>query len=172
MNEVGCLLRETLATGELEKQLRGLFQRWHRHFSEFAEFREAVLGRAWEHREQFRGQTAEEFLAWLRRIGVSTAVDKVREERRRANLLDRLAKVFRWVKTPLPEAAVDTADLIEWLLAGLSSKERRLVVLKYYLQMSYDEISRAMGTSRNGVYQLHHRVLEKLRTRMRQQDPD
>jgi len=164
MNVVEQLLKETLANGELDRQLRGQHTRWQQLW-DFGEFREAVLVRAWEAREQFRGVDAAEFLAWLRRLGWSAAVERWRQTQRETGLLRRFAALLpRW--TPSPEEAVDTKDLVQWLLAGLTDRERKLLVLKYYQQLSADRIAKALDTTSAAVHQLHYRALDKLRRRL------
>jgi RNA polymerase sigma factor (sigma-70 family) len=165
MNTVQQLLEDTLANGELDQQLAAQHWRW-RHLWDFAEFREAVLARAWDRREQFRGQTTEEFLAWLRRLGWSVAVDRWRARRREAGLLQRLASLLpRFTRSAAD--AVETRDLVEWLLAGLTERERKLLILKYYQQLSTEQIARSLGTSTAAIHQLHYRVLGKLRARIK-----
>jgi RNA polymerase sigma factor (sigma-70 family) len=165
MSVVEQLLEATLASGELDRQLRGQHAQW-RHRWDFGDFREAVLGRAWESREQFRGDTAAEFLAWLRRVGWSVAVDHWRQQQRQAGLLRRLAALLpRW--TPSATAAVETRDLVQWLLAGLTERERKLLVLMYFQQMSGARLADALGTTPAAVHQLHYRAIAKLRSRLK-----
>ncbi len=165
MKMVEQLLEETLANGELDRQLRGQHARWQ-HLWEFGEYRDAVLAHAWERRKQFHGQTAGEFLAWLRRLALSVAVERWRQRQREAGLLRRLAALLpRW--TPSPTEAGETRDLVEWLLAGLTDRERKLLVLKYYQHLSASQLARRLGTTTAAIHQLHYRALNKLRERMK-----
>jgi RNA polymerase sigma factor (sigma-70 family) len=165
MSLVEQFLGETLASGELDRQLGVQYARW-RKLWDFQEFRAAVLGRAWERRQQFKGQTAPEFLAWLRRLAWSAAVEQWRQRRRQAGLLHRFAALLpRWARGASEE--LDTRDLVEWLLAGLTARERKLLVLKYYRQMTADQLADALATTRAGVHQLHYRALAKLRERLK-----
>jgi RNA polymerase sigma factor (sigma-70 family) len=165
MRVVEQLLHETLSNGELDRQLRGQHAQW-RHLWDFGEFREEVLSRAWEAREQFRGKTAGEFLAWLRPLAWSAAVDHWRKVKREIGLLQRLALLIpRWPVSTTE--AVDTRDLVEWLLAGLSDRERKLLVLMYYRHMPADALARELGMTTAAVHQLHYRAIGKLRRRLK-----
>jgi RNA polymerase sigma-70 factor (ECF subfamily) len=164
MTAVERLLAETLANGELDRQLTAQHHRW-RHLWDYGDFREAVLQRAWEQRDHFRGETAAEFLAWLRRLAWSLSIDRWRERRRETGLLQRLARLLPRFSRP-PEEAVDTRDLVDWLLAGLTERERKLLVLKYYQQLSGAELAAALDSTPEAVAQLHYRALLKLRQRL------
>jgi RNA polymerase sigma factor (sigma-70 family) len=68
---------------------------------------------------------------------------------------------------PSPEAAVETKDLVEWLLAGLNDRERKLLVLKYYRGLSMAEAALDLDMSEGAAHQLHHRALKKLREKIK-----
>jgi RNA polymerase sigma factor (sigma-70 family) len=170
MNTVQRLLEATLTSGELDRQLTVQHRRWQ-GILDFDDFREAVLARAWERRQQFRGNSPEEFLAWLRRLGWSIGIDHWRERRRERSLLQRFAELIPQ-STGSPTGIVDTRELVEWLLAGLNDRERKVLTLKYYQQLSGEEIARTLGTSVAAVHQLHYRALGKLRDRLKKSDQD
>ena len=164
MNRAQQLLADTAASGQLSQALERWHQRW-RHFWDFDDFSDQVLTRAWEMAAQFRGQTAEEFLAWLRRIAWRAGIDRWRHERRRDSVFRRLLAMLPSF-APSPEAVVDTRDLVQWLLAGLNDRERKVLVLKYYQGHSINDIAAALECSPAAVHQLHHRALTKLRIKV------
>jgi RNA polymerase sigma-70 factor (ECF subfamily) len=164
MNIVGRLLLETSASGELDQRLKASYARWDQIW-DFGEFRSAVLERVWEHREQFRGQTAAEFLAWLRRVAWSASVDHWRHERRQASLLQKISDFF-YARSPPATDLVETRDFVEWILAGLNDGERNLLEMKYFQQKSAVEIARILGMTPSAVRQLHYRAIGKLRKRL------
>src|SRR5262245_28580841 len=165
------LLEDTLASGALERHLRAEHRRWD-HVLDFDEYRNDTLSRAWEHREQFRGTSAGEFFAWLRRIGRSVAVTAHRQRRRRAGLLERFASLFSWPLAAGSGDAMNTRDLVAWLLAGLSERERNVLTWKYFEGLSIEAIAQRLETTREGAYQLHYRALVKLRERAKKSDTD
>jgi RNA polymerase sigma factor (sigma-70 family) len=160
---VARLFKESLDSGELDRQLRERHRRW-RHVLDYGEFRDRVLDRAWDARETFRGESGAELAAWIRRVSWSAAVDLWREHKRQSALRARAARFLpRFV---LPEAPqVETADLVEWLLAGLTERERKLLRLKYFDGLTAEQLAAALETTSAGVSQLHYRALEKLRAR-------
>ncbi|HEX3152657.1 MAG TPA: sigma-70 family RNA polymerase sigma factor [Gemmataceae bacterium] len=163
MNDVERFLRDTLANGVLDRQLQSQFVRWRRVW-DYGDFRDAVLGRVWERRAEFRGTTQAEFVAWLRVLGWTIGVDRWRDEQRRRSLFQRIARRF---KAPVSSSErVDTADLVEWLIAGLTDRERKLLLLKYFHFKTLDELALSLETSKAGVRQLHHRAIAKLRNRL------
>ena len=92
-SEVSRLLQKTSASGVLDRQLRTQHRKWQQVL-DYGEFRDRVLGRVWERQATFKGTTPEEFLAWLRRIGWSLAVDAWREKKRQVNLLTSFARLL------------------------------------------------------------------------------
>ena len=168
MNGIGPFLQETLENGDLEKQLRSQFRRW-RHLWDFDDFQQEVLLRAWGKRDTFRGDSNEEFLAWLRRIAWSAAIDHWRSEKRRTGLLKRWTWNFFSMLHDVPNR-IDTKDLIGWLLAGLAEREIRLVALRYYEDLKMSEIAQVLGITEAAANQLHFRAIEKLRQRLKKKE--
>lgn len=76
--------------------------------------------------------------------------------------LDLLAD--RGNEDPLKEA--QKADLREFLTRGLSTNERRLIILYYYENMSLREIGEVLGLCESRVSQIHQVVIKRLRERM------
>lgn len=167
---VDRLLEDTLANGELERQLRVEHRRWD-HLLDFDEFRNDTLSRAWEHRAQFRGTSAAEFFIWLRRIGRSVAVGVYRQRRQTAGLRARLASLLTR-SFASSTVAIQTHDLVEWLLAGLTERERNVLIWKYFEGLSMDIIAARLQTTRQGAYQLHYRAIVKLRERTKKTEID
>jgi len=156
-------IEEATRSGELDRQLRAQYRRF-RHLWSFDEFQEAVLEKARERLDQFRGGSVGEFLAWLRCLSWSIAIDRTREKKREAGLLERLGNFFRSVVPP-PSKEVEAKDLVAWLLGWLQERERKLILLRYFENKSTKQIAAALGCTESAVYQLHYRVLAKLRER-------
>ena len=162
--KVARLLHETGDSGQLERELRRIVVRWPQ-LPDVGDLPDLALARAWERREQFRGNTAAEFLAWLRRLAWSIALDQWRDQKRRVRLLDRFARLLPSVN-PSAEDRIETRDLVDWLLAGLTDRERTVLTQKYYGNRTFAEIAQALNTSPTAIAQLHYRALLKLREKM------
>lgn len=167
--KVATLLQNTLASGELERRLRSQHRQWE-HVLDYGEFREEVLGKAWERQSGFQGKTSAEFLAWLRRIAWSVAVDAWRRRKRYSNLLKGFARLLSPVAALPASQRVETRDLVQWLLAGLTARERKILILKYFENMPTDRLAEELETTREGVLQLHYRAIAKLRERAKKSE--
>jgi|ERR1035438_5633028 RNA polymerase sigma factor (sigma-70 family) len=164
MSRFEQLLQETIEDGSLAGQLRRHHFRW-RHLWDYDEFSQTVLTRAWEKKDGFAGETAKEFLAWLRKVAWSVAIDCWRRERRNRTFLRRWTQEFARFFA-IGEEPVDIQDQVTWLLAGLTERERQLMILKYYKHMSTSEVARVMKITQGAVVQTHFRAIRKLRQQM------
>lgn len=102
--------------------------------------------KAYQAWDAFRGECAEK--TWLMRIAMNTC----RDMKRRA--------WFRWVDrcvTPetLPEAAVpfeERDDSVIRAVMRLSRREREVVLLYFYQDMTLEEVGRALGLSKSTAF--------------------
>jgi RNA polymerase sigma-70 factor, ECF subfamily len=141
-----------------------------------------ALLRAHQASMEFRGTTAAEMAAWLRRILARTLADALRDlgrarrdvsrERSLETALDESsARLERWLEDS-GLAPGDAAERNEQLLrladalAGLPEPQRRAVLLRYYEGFSVPEIGRRLKRSRAGVASLLRRGLARLREQL------
>jgi len=100
---------------------------------------------------QFRHQS--EFTTWLYRLTTNTCIDEQRKRRR-----------FRPFPESLPYAKVNTlpaaearfmrleiADTVRDAIAGLKPKLRIAILLKYFEELSYEEIAQVLNCSKGTV---------------------
>ncbi len=97
--------------------------------------------------------------AYARRCLVNAQIDRVRRHRHREVLTD--APPER-VSSPDLDAAAQRRELAA-LLALLSERERRVVVLRYYLDASEAQVAAELGVSVGTVKSTASRALAKLR---------
>lgn len=81
------------------------------------------------------------------------------------NLLEKLMG-RREPETPSPTESVDLAIDVKELLRVLSARQRAVVVLKYYEDMSEAAIADLLGCSTGSVKVHAHRALERLEQRL------
>ncbi len=139
---------------ELDGERRALSQRLGRAPSD-GELAEAL---GWEE---------EEILAAARALGEEMVSHAVPEERADASVLEAIG-----VQTPPedPLSRLGQRRLHERIAAAiqrLAEKERRVVQLRYYEDLSFDEIAVTLGLTGGRVGQLHERALLQLRARLR-----
>jgi RNA polymerase sigma-70 factor (ECF subfamily) len=138
--------------------------------------------KAWANFGQFRGQTEQELLAWLRSIlvnAVKSAIERElkagkRNARREVSLHERVAHLDRSVEqidralvsqisSPSVQAARrETAAIVADQLAALPAHYREVIVLRNLEGASFDEIAAKMGRSKSAVRSLWVRALDRL----------
>ena len=122
-----------------------------------------ALLKAWEHREEFRGEAALD--SWIHRIALNAALDLVRRRKTRAE--DELDDDrFETPPSEAPESDYAREALGKDLSAAmqrLSGMERQVFLLKHIEGWRLDEIAESMQTTINGVKHALFRAVRKLR---------
>jgi RNA polymerase sigma-70 factor (ECF subfamily) len=106
---------------------------------------------------QFRHQS--EFTTWLYRLTTNTCIDEQRKRRRFTPLPAALAEPSRAAgsggsATPAAEARfmrLEIADSVREAIATLKPKLRIAILLKYFEELSYEEIAVALNCSKGTV---------------------
>jgi RNA polymerase sigma-70 factor (ECF subfamily) len=107
---------------------------------------------------------------WLSRITVNLAIDRWRRNRRRADTFTPLAEGDHAVSladtSPAPDRRLHARETGEWLQAALGrlpERQRAVVVLRHYQELSLEEIAQALGMSLGTVKSSLHRALQRMR---------
>lgn len=112
----------------------------------------------------FRGGSA--FSTWLYRVAVNTAITHVRKERRHTRVpLDSLQELRADLEAE-PEYQADRAETreqVQHLLAQLPEQHRAVLVLRYFQDLSLEEIAQAMNCSVAAVKVRLHRARNSFR---------
>jgi RNA polymerase sigma factor (sigma-70 family) len=117
--------------------------------------------RAYRKRRSYRaGRGSPE--AWLFGIARNAALDELRRRKRRARLEADPEDAVAPATEELAELAVRRAT-VRAALAGLDSRERDLLALKFAAGLSNAEIARVLGTSESNAGTRLHRTVTKLR---------
>lgn len=122
---------------------------------------EAALS-AWRHLDELRDPAR--FDAWFGRILVNACRNLMRS-RRFSVLLDDERELPEWShpSTPDPAEGVARRQAIASGLRELSGAHREAVVLRYYLDLSVDQIAARTGTNPGTVKSRLHHALRQLR---------
>jgi RNA polymerase sigma-70 factor (ECF subfamily) len=107
---------------------------------------------------------------WLSRIAVNVAIDRWRRNRRRADTFSPLAEDDHAAsladpRTP-PDGGVEQREMAERLrgaLGLLPDRQRAVVVLRHYQDLSLEEIAQTLGMSLGTVKSSLHRALARMR---------
>jgi RNA polymerase sigma-70 factor (ECF subfamily) len=127
---------------------------------------------------RFQGSTESELLHWLRRLLLNNLADFARHfretDKRQLGREVRLQAgdssalggggLAAAVLTPSGEAvATEQVQAIQSILARLPDEYRRVIVLRYQDECSYDEIGRLLGMTSNAARKLLVRAVERAR---------
>lgn len=138
-----------------------------------------TLLKAWQGEAQFKGETHEERLAWLRTILKNTIRDHQRRlfgTNKRGLGREQLASdVFaqgdpglsRHAKSSGPTASVELEASEQWhaleqSLAQLSKEQRQVIELRHFEELPFAEIAKRAGKSEPAVRMLWVRALRSL----------
>ena len=117
--------------------------------------------------DQYSG--ANSFTAWIYRIATNEALRLI--ERRGRNLFIGLDEVATHIKA---DEYIDYSDVeavkLQEAIHGLPAKQQVVFNLRYYDEMSYDEIATVMESNANAVKTNYHLAKEKIVKYMKQND--
>lgn len=139
-----CLSGDTEAFGELVSRYeRPLFNVTLRMLRDHEEARDATQNafvKAWQHLDQF--DRNRRFFSWLYRIAVNEALNRS-NRRKKAEPLDE-SLVDRGSSPAETTERNERSVLIERAVEQLSESYREVIVLRHWLDLSYDEIADAL----------------------------
>ncbi len=144
-----------------------------RHPATADDLAQEVFRRAWEARHQYeeRGQAR----AYLLRIADRAACDWARKAGREVTVsADDWRRLEALGEDAAPDAALAQAETQRQLAAALDSlspDQRRVLLLRYYGEMSFQEIARTIETPLNTVLSHCRRGLAALRKLIVEQSP-
>jgi RNA polymerase sigma-70 factor (ECF subfamily) len=112
---------------------------------------------------------AKDLRAWLLRVATNVANTRYRRERLRRLLLRPLEKVDAPAACRVTESAAtedERAVRARRALRSLTPKYQTVVVLRYYIEMSFDDIAAVLGCRPETVRTRLSRALKRLRERL------
>ncbi|MDQ3928416.1 MAG: sigma-70 family RNA polymerase sigma factor [Chloroflexota bacterium] len=124
-----------------------------------------VFVRAWNQLHTF--QLDRRFSTWLLSIASHYSIDLLRRRKPQAPLDD--VALFVQSDDPEPEELAirsEQSDMVRQLLDTLPDKYRSVTVLRYYNDLSYDEIARVTGLTESAVKTQLHRARKMLAEEM------
>lgn len=99
-------------------------------------------------------------VGWAYRVGVNHANSRFRRRRAERRARDRAVEAHRGVHHD-PDGADRVA--VRAALGGLTAKQRDVVVMRFFLGMSVDQVARLTSSSPGAVRGLTHRAMTALR---------
>lgn len=129
-----------------------------------------VLVKAWRGLKNFRGDSA--IYSWLYRIGTNECISYLKK--RQKNVSVSIHKDENgYEETIEANGDVDTAKTLKLLqkaLDALPQKQKQVFCLRYYDEMSYNEISEQLGTSVGALKASYHHAVSKIQEFIEQND--
>jgi RNA polymerase sigma-70 factor (ECF subfamily) len=125
-----------------------------------AEVAQEAFARAYQHWAKVSGLDRPE--AWVHRVAVHVAISHLRRAHRR--VVPARPPIFE-----PPDAPDD--DLLR-ALRGLTPAQRAVVVLRFYLDLSVDDVAKTMRKRPGTVRALTHQGMERLRASLRKERLD
>ncbi len=123
---------------------------------------------------EFRGESA--FFTWLYRIALNLSLNAVRK-RQALNYLQHSSELLRKIlpAREQPDDQVRLRDVearLQAAIARLPEKQKTVFVMRFFEEMSYEEISRILKTSVGGLKANYFHALHKVQEYLTDEIPD
>lgn len=112
------------------------------------------------------GISPDEFLEWQTQLKANNIISLNEYVEQGSDISSEKSPVGSY---EMPEAVVEKSELKEMLeeaLGLLTEKEKKVVLLYYYEDLTLKEISRILEVSESRISQLHTKALQKMKTKM------
>ena len=117
---------------------------------------------------QWRRVRRSDALAYTRRVLVNLNIDRIRRRHGTTEVGDTLLETL----SSRPDTRVDQRDEAVRLLRTLTARERQVVVLRHYFDLSEAEVAHELGVTKGTVKSTLARALAKLRVTAENGAPD
>jgi len=115
---------------------------------------------------------------WLSRVTVNLSIDRWRRNKRRGQTFSPLAEGDHLDvladHRPAPDHGVvgrESGERLSKALRALPERQRAVVVLRHYQELSLEEIARTLGMSLGTVKSSLHRALHRMRATLTEAEP-
>ncbi len=109
-----------------------------------------------------RFDTTRPFGPWLKRITINCAVDQLRRAGRLTGLDGELPSLEEWAVPDIAAEGLELRAVVDAVVA-LSPAKRAVIVLRYWLDLPFEEIAGVLGVPVGTVASRHARALAELR---------
>jgi RNA polymerase sigma-70 factor (ECF subfamily) len=115
----------------------------------------------------FKGRSEQDFCNWLYAIAANQANAYIRKSSRRKKLLAEAAGSIR----PAASGSADTPPAPDWpglyaAILRLKPKHQTIVTLRFFENLSYQQIAQILDLKESNVRVTLHRILNKLRNQL------
>ena len=119
--------------------------------------------------DDFRGETESSLIAWLYRIATNLAINALRKRKRWAlasldSIRGDLLATFEQESDP---SADEIAVRLQKAILALPTKQRLVFNMRYYDELSFEQISAATGQSVSTLKTNYHYAVKKIKEQVR-----
>lgn len=116
--------------------------------------------KVFKHIDRFEGKS--QLYTWLHRIAVNESLTFIKQSKRKTSIaLDEVPELAnQYADSNIDEDKVIV--LLQSSIAQLPEKQRLVFSLRYFDEMTYDEISNLLGTSVGGLKASYHHAVKKI----------
>ncbi len=151
----------------VRRHQRPVFQlclRYLRNQADAKDVTQRAFVKAFQALEGFRGESS--FRTWLYRIAVNLSLNHIRDHKREQPAEIRDDQLTRRPTGPQRIISGEDADLLREAIAELPPKQRTVLEMRVYDELSFREVAELMGTTENAAKVNFHHAVKKLRARM------
>lgn len=120
-----------------------------------------------KHLPAFEGTTETDFRRWLFRIASNAVNAQVRQTKRRQELFEAAARGRSLVGNPETTSVIEMLDwpAVYQAILELEPRDQTIVTLRFFADLSHDEIGSIVGAQAGAVRTALSRILDRLRIR-------
>ena len=120
-----------------------------------------VFVKVWEKRDSFNGES--QLFTWIYRIAVNEALQFLRKKKKMSLAPDDDNKVVEsYLRAHMSPDADEILVKLQNAIGQLPEKQRTVFLLKYYDELSYEQISDILGGSIGGLKANYHHAVKKI----------
>ena len=118
--------------------------------------------KAWSSLDNFHGES--KLLTWLSRIAINEALDFMRKQKTRQAVStdEEYTSVAAQLMADNYFDGDETEAMLQQAIANLPDVQRTVFLLRYYDDMKYSDISKALGTSEGALKASYHIAVKKI----------
>jgi RNA polymerase sigma-70 factor (ECF subfamily) len=147
-----------------QRPIHSLCMRYLRNTADAADVTQRAFVKAFQSLDGFRGESS--FRTWLYRIAINMSLNHIRDHKRERPAEIRDDALTRRATGPQRIISGEDADLLREAIAELPPKQRTVLELRVYDELSFREVAELVGSTENAAKVNFHHAVKKLRARL------
>ncbi|MFN4245844.1 MAG: RNA polymerase sigma factor [Brevinematia bacterium] len=129
--------------------------------SDISDFVQEVFIKLYKHINKFNPN--KKFFPWFYSIIRNQAYSFIKKVKRQK---DSDLEIREYTTNPY-EFSIETINLVREIISELPEKEREILFLRYYQELSVDEISEILNCSKRNIYYIIDKAIEKIKRELK-----